>query len=617
MTPELDGWNAELGIWSNAKASPGPGGGSTSSVQDFQLPSPLYVFGYGSLLWRPGDLLESFRSYRCSCLGYTRLFAQRSCDHRGTPSMPGVVVTLVENNELNGIISRSEYGASSTAVATVEFDRSIVSDECPGLIWSVPDERAQSLIDELDYREKGGYSKVRILVKLHEDTDHYRYGDMVTALVYIGSTLNPLFDLSLHQRIHDSSIRGRVVDVIATAVGPSGPNWEYLFGLEAFLLENRLHDSYIFRLAANVRRQLGAWRGWDRITRHAQTGSRFDAGPDVADTVTREIPRLMGWGSNENGQLKVPVLVEPRSDHETQQQHRRPEVELLLVAQELPYLVDEIFEHLSLEFQLICGGSYSAVLSSSGILKIWGVNVRSLVKPEFVRHDCSQVFVTWQQHTAEDVVYFYNVRNCSIGYDCVLILFECERVLGLGNDEYQLCTSRDRPLHFLVDDRQQSLLIDARLMFSLDLPPSDDPDVCGPIVKVVASVRHCAAIFETSLFIWGHPKYVQLEGAGGSGVYSNDSGFMVVRWKAAPEIRLIDVACGHKHTLALDSQGRLRSYGSSKFGALGLTAHGGAAEVDGQYGGDTVDLPFGIRWNKVLNNDARLFIIFSSLRACL
>ena len=96
LTHQMSEWDAENGVWIGDKA-----------ISDETLPSPLYLFGYGSLLWNPGDLLRDFNSYSCGCSGWERLFAQRSMDHRGSVLFPGFVATLVESSSFNSILMNS------------------------------------------------------------------------------------------------------------------------------------------------------------------------------------------------------------------------------------------------------------------------------------------------------------------------------------------------------------------------------------------------------------------------------------------------------------------------------------------------------------------------------
>lgn len=88
----MNQWDAENGVWMGDMAT-----------SDDVLPTPLYMFGYGSLLWRPGDLLCDFPSHSCICSGWQRIFAQRSSDHRGSPEFPGFVATLVEASYLDSV----------------------------------------------------------------------------------------------------------------------------------------------------------------------------------------------------------------------------------------------------------------------------------------------------------------------------------------------------------------------------------------------------------------------------------------------------------------------------------------------------------------------------------
>lgn len=55
---------------------------------------PLWVFGYGSLVWKAGFDFAASSGGVC-VRGQRRAFHQGSTDHRGTPEAPGRVVTLV------------------------------------------------------------------------------------------------------------------------------------------------------------------------------------------------------------------------------------------------------------------------------------------------------------------------------------------------------------------------------------------------------------------------------------------------------------------------------------------------------------------------------------------
>ena len=81
-------WDAAKGVWVG------------DAAMGEEPPRPLVVFGYGSLCWRPDTTLGDFDSFPCILRGWTRLFCQRSTDHRGTPEAPGLVVTLCETPTL-------------------------------------------------------------------------------------------------------------------------------------------------------------------------------------------------------------------------------------------------------------------------------------------------------------------------------------------------------------------------------------------------------------------------------------------------------------------------------------------------------------------------------------
>jgi cation transport protein ChaC len=78
----------------------------------------LWVFGYGSLMWRPGfDFLEQVPA---RLIGEHRALCVYSFDHRGTPERPGLVLGLDRGGACRGIAFRV---AETQRAATVEYLR--------------------------------------------------------------------------------------------------------------------------------------------------------------------------------------------------------------------------------------------------------------------------------------------------------------------------------------------------------------------------------------------------------------------------------------------------------------------------------------------------------------
>ncbi len=64
----------------------------------------LWVFGYGSLMWRPGFRYEE--SGPAKLFGYHRSFCVYSHYHRGTPQKPGLVFGLDRGGSCRGVAYR-------------------------------------------------------------------------------------------------------------------------------------------------------------------------------------------------------------------------------------------------------------------------------------------------------------------------------------------------------------------------------------------------------------------------------------------------------------------------------------------------------------------------------
>ena len=171
--------------------------------------SDVWVFGYGSLVWRPDFPFEETRV--ATVAGWGRRFWQGSTDHRGGPGAPGRVVTLIKDPQ----------------------------SVCWGRAYLISARRREDVIVHLDYREKGGYS-------LHQagmtfPGTAYR---PVDGLIYIATPGNPnwLGDAPLSE----------IAAQVRSSQGPSGPNTEYVLELARALAEIGADDPHVFDLARHV-----------------------------------------------------------------------------------------------------------------------------------------------------------------------------------------------------------------------------------------------------------------------------------------------------------------------------------------------------------------------------
>jgi cation transport regulator ChaC len=170
---------------------------------------PSWVFGYGSLIWRPTFPFEERVVGWID--GWARRFWQGSTDHRGVPGAPGRVVTLVR-----------ALGA-----------------RCAGVGYRLAPAQRDTILAGLDHREKGGYE--RHVVDLHVEARALP----LKALVYIATESNPEY----LGPAAPSAIAAQVRD----ATGPSGSNAEYVLRLADALRAIEAHDEHVYALAEALR----------------------------------------------------------------------------------------------------------------------------------------------------------------------------------------------------------------------------------------------------------------------------------------------------------------------------------------------------------------------------
>ncbi|MGO8799744.1 MAG: gamma-glutamylcyclotransferase [Roseiarcus sp.] len=168
----------------------------------------LWVFGYGSLMWRPGfDFLE-----RQSALvhGWRRSLCVYSHVYRGTPERPGLVLGL---------------------------DR---GGACRGVAFHVAAAKRALTIDYLRQREL----VTRVYLERYV-LAHLSGGGAVRAMTYVADRSHPQYAGRLE--------RDELLRLVTRGHGQSGPNVDYVLNTEAHLRESGVADPTLEWLAAQLR----------------------------------------------------------------------------------------------------------------------------------------------------------------------------------------------------------------------------------------------------------------------------------------------------------------------------------------------------------------------------
>ena len=177
------------------------------------MTQPLWVFGYGSLIWDPGFSVAEAQVARLT--DWHRSFCMRSIHHRGTPERMGLVLALdrAAGAFCDGVAFRVKEGAETETLEAL---------------------RARELISS-------AYLEDWLPVRTHAGRD-------VTALTYV---IDPQHDqycggLSLAEQ----------AGIIAHAVGGRGTNRAYLDSTAAHLAQLGIADADLDELVIMVKRVL-------------------------------------------------------------------------------------------------------------------------------------------------------------------------------------------------------------------------------------------------------------------------------------------------------------------------------------------------------------------------
>jgi len=170
---------------------------------------PLWVFGYGSLVWSPGFAWTSRTVARLE--GFHRSFCMRSIHHRGTVDAPGLVLAL-----------DAAEGA-----------------HCTGIAFEIAPQIADETLEYLRARELISAAYLETVQPVTLAT-----GAQVSAVTYI------------IDRAHGQYCGGLALEeqarIIAGAVGGRGPNSDYLHQTASHLSELGLADAELDWLSQRV-----------------------------------------------------------------------------------------------------------------------------------------------------------------------------------------------------------------------------------------------------------------------------------------------------------------------------------------------------------------------------
>lgn len=172
----------------------------------------FWVFGYGSLMWRPGFEYVEMRPAWLD--NWHRSFCLYSMHYRGTPQKPGLVLGLAEGGR------------------------------CRGLAFRVAPDQVEMTVEYLIERELNGYAyrPTTLPAKLDD-------GSEIATYTFVSD--------STHRRYAGKLPIERAASIIMDAEGRAGLNRDYLINTVRRLEADGFRDDDLHELLIEVERQTG------------------------------------------------------------------------------------------------------------------------------------------------------------------------------------------------------------------------------------------------------------------------------------------------------------------------------------------------------------------------
>jgi glutathione-specific gamma-glutamylcyclotransferase len=172
----------------------------------------LWVFGYGSLIWRPG--FEFVERVPARLIGEHRALCVYSFVHRGTPEKPGLVLGLDRGGACRGVVFRVAEKNRNETVAYLRAREQVTSvyREVMRSVWLENDKRQR--VSALAYVVDRGHVQYAGRLSIAEQLRHVLqgHGQSGNNRDYVLSTVKAIeaegfLDAPLHQlalKLHDA-----------------------------------------------------------------------------------------------------------------------------------------------------------------------------------------------------------------------------------------------------------------------------------------------------------------------------------------------------------------------------------------------------------------------------
>ena len=191
-------------------------GAAAAALLQRKPPGPLWIFAYGSLLWKPAFIAVEHR--RATAFGWHRAFCLELTRWRGSPQQPGLMMGLLRGGS------------------------------CRGVVYRLPDAHHIGQVARLLRREVGGEDELRTVRWISVETA----AGKLSALTFWADPTG--FDYSVRLPLE------RVAQMLARACGHIGSGADYLYRTASALESFCIRDRNLWRLqrlvAAEIRQMM-------------------------------------------------------------------------------------------------------------------------------------------------------------------------------------------------------------------------------------------------------------------------------------------------------------------------------------------------------------------------